>query len=55
MCVCARALAYTRSQPTTPAKDAVLFEDALASVARAIVGAIYQIHVRSSLFAAVRS
>ncbi|ORY66815.1 hypothetical protein BCR35DRAFT_282858 [Leucosporidium creatinivorum] len=30
--------------PSSPARDAVLFEDALASVSRAIVGAIYQIH-----------
>ncbi|SCZ96294.1 BZ3500_MvSof-1268-A1-R1_Chr8-2g10098 [Microbotryum saponariae] len=29
----------------SPVKDAVLFEDALASVARAVVGAIYQTHV----------
>ncbi|KAK4053286.1 medium-chain fatty acid-CoA ligase faa2 [Microbotryomycetes sp. JL221] len=31
-------------RPTTPFKDAVLLEDALASVARAIVGAVYQTH-----------
>ncbi|GAA5833451.1 hypothetical protein JCM11251_003498 [Rhodosporidiobolus azoricus] len=31
-------------KPTSPTKDAVLFEDALASVARAVLGAIYQIH-----------
>ncbi|KAM0787288.1 hypothetical protein ACM66B_006521 [Microbotryomycetes sp. NB124-2] len=31
-------------KPVTPFKDAVLLEDALASVARAIVGAIYQTH-----------
>ncbi|KAK4330871.1 60S ribosomal protein L3 [Rhodotorula toruloides] len=31
-------------KPTTPNKDAVLFEDAMASVARAVVGAVYQKH-----------
>ncbi|GAA6009888.1 hypothetical protein JCM10207_002146 [Rhodosporidiobolus poonsookiae] len=31
-------------KPTSPTKDAVLFEDALASVARAVVGAVYQTH-----------
>ncbi|GAA5887135.1 hypothetical protein JCM6882_009459 [Rhodosporidiobolus microsporus] len=31
-------------KPTSPTKDAVLFEDALASVARAVLGAVYQTH-----------
>lgn len=31
-------------KPTTVGKEAVLYEDALASVARAIVGAVYQTH-----------
>ncbi|BGP44147.1 54S ribosomal protein L3 mitochondrial [Rhodotorula kratochvilovae] len=31
-------------KPTSIGKDAVLFEDALASVARAMVGAVYQVH-----------
>ncbi|GAA5847605.1 hypothetical protein JCM9279_005321 [Rhodotorula babjevae] len=31
-------------KPTTVGKDAVLFEDALASVARAMVGAVFQAH-----------
>ncbi|GAA5831717.1 hypothetical protein JCM3766R1_004989 [Sporobolomyces carnicolor] len=31
-------------KPVEPTKDAVLFEDALASVSRAVIGAVYQIH-----------
>ncbi|GAA5898799.1 hypothetical protein JCM5296_005611 [Sporobolomyces johnsonii] len=31
-------------KPTSPTTDAVLFEDALASVTRAVIGAIYQVH-----------
>ncbi|GAA6043281.1 hypothetical protein JCM8097_003031 [Rhodosporidiobolus ruineniae] len=31
-------------KPTSPTKDAVLYEDALASVARAVVGAVYTTH-----------
>jgi large subunit ribosomal protein L44 len=33
-------------QPVGPTQDAVLFEDALASVSRAMIGAVYQLHVR---------
>ncbi|GAA6015850.1 hypothetical protein JCM11491_007208 [Sporobolomyces phaffii] len=31
-------------KPVEPTKDAVLFEDALASVSRAMIGAVYQLH-----------
>lgn len=34
-----------KKKPTTPTKDSVLFEDSLASVSRAIIGAVYQLHV----------
>ncbi|GAA5981802.1 hypothetical protein JCM11641_007429 [Rhodosporidiobolus odoratus] len=42
-------------KPTSPTKDAVLFEDALASVARAVVGAIYQTHGLTSARSFVHS
>lgn len=47
-CDCEEVTDELVSQSTTPQEDAVLFEDALASVSRAVIGAVHQIHVRPS-------